>query len=195
MLSSSALDVPAARREMRRQARGLKRNAAQVNTHLARLHAALELPGSEPVQGALADLFVAFDQTQPVLKHAALELVKTRMADHVVRWFVAQIDAPAMARITPLATRWSVLATPSADISTRARRCSVDDSRLLAAQVVVAHAQGDQEAQQAFFHHCVTCHDNLAFMLARRALLRTGPTLPPDWDQVSLQLEQSMATS
>lgn len=177
---------------MRRHARGLKRDASHINTHLARLHAALELPGSEPVQGALADVFVAFDRTQPVLKRAALELVRHRLADHVARWFASQVDAPALAKITPLATRWSVLASPSADISTRARRCSVDDSRLLAAQVITAHEQGDQEAQQAFFHHCVTCHDNLAFMLARRALLRTGLTLPPDWNQVSLQLEQSM---
>lgn len=180
---------------MRRHARSLKFNAKQVNTHLARLHAAMDLPGAEPVQGTLADLFVVFDQTQSVLKRAALELVKSRLADHVVRWFAAQIEAPAMASITPLATRWSVLAAPSADISTRARRCSVDDSRLLAAQAVTAHAQSDQEGQQAFFHHCVTCHDNLAFMLARRALLRKGLTLPPDWDQVSLQLEQSMALS
>ena len=187
--------VQATRQEMRRQARRLKQDAAQIDTHLARLHAALTLPGSEPTQGALADVFVAFGQTQKVLKRAALTLAEPRLADHVARWFLSQVEAPAMNKISPLATRWSVLASPSADISTRARRCSADDSRLLAAQAVAAQAQGDQEAQQAFFHHCVTCHDNLAFMLARRALLRTGLTLPPDWDLVSQQLEQSMASS
>jgi hypothetical protein len=83
-----------------------------------------------------------------------------------------------------------VLARPSADISTRARRCSGDDSRALAAAVILAVADHDMQAQQAFLHHCITCHDNLAFMLARRALLRTQPTLPDHWQMVSQQLEQ-----
>lgn len=181
-----------ARLEMRRCSLQLKREASNVNAHLSRLHVALELPGSEPVQGALADVFVAFDQSQSVLKQAALALARHRLAEHVAGWFASQVNAATLARISPLATRWSVLATPSADISTRARRCSGDDSRLLATQVLAAIAQQDQEAEQAFLHHCVTCHDNLAFMLARRALLRRGKELTADWARVSLQLEHSM---
>jgi mono/diheme cytochrome c family protein len=57
-----------------------------------------------------------------------------------------------------------------------------------------AVAQGDTQAQQEFLHHCVTCHDNLAFMLARRALLRLGGSLPADWEAVSQQLEQAGTT-
>lgn len=192
MTSLSTMEVQLSRQHVRRQARILKRDSRNTSAHLARLYATLELSGSEPVQGALADIFVAFDQTQSTLKRASLELAIDRLAVHVVRWFESQIDAPALSKITPLATRWSVLATPSADISTRARRCSADDSRLLATQVITAFEQGDQDAQQEFLHHCVTCHDNLAFMLARRAILRTGLTLPHDWNQVSQQLEQAM---
>jgi hypothetical protein len=164
---------------------------ADVAAHVARLHTALELPGYEPVQGALADLFVSFGVEQEGVKRQALQTVRERLAPHALRWFAAQANQPRLPRISPLATRWSVLARPSADISTRARRCSVDDSRALAEQVIQAMSDGDVPAEQAFFHHCITCHDNLAFMLARRALLRSHSSLPADWETVSVQLQQS----
>lgn len=184
--------MEAMRKELRRHARSIMRETTNVSAHLGRLHAALALTGAEPAQGALADMFVAFGESQSVLKRAGLELVRDRLSGHVLRWFESQVDAPALYSITPLATRWSVLATSSADISTRARRCSVDDSRLLAAQAIAAIERDDQKSLQAFLHHCVTCHDNLAFMLARRAMLRLGASLPPEWDLTSKQLEQSM---
>jgi hypothetical protein len=176
---------------IRQQARLLLRDPSNVSAHLARLQAALALPGSEPAQGALADIFISFGESDEALKRSALQLARERLADHVVRWFDAQANQARLSRITPLATRWSVLARPSADISTRARRCSVDDSRALAAQVVLAVDKADAQAQQAFFHHCITCHDNLAFMLARRALLRTGTKLPAHWEAVSRQLQHT----
>lgn len=179
----------ATRLSMRRQARALLRDPRDVDAHMNRLRAALELPGAEPAQGALADLFVVFGEAHATLKLQALRLARQRLAAHVARWFEAQLARAPLPRITPLATRWSVLARPSADISTRARRCSVDDSRALAEQVIAAYAAGDAAAQQAFLHHCVTCHDNLAFMLARRELLRSGEELPPEWETVSQQLE------
>ena len=179
-----------ARRAVRQHARRLMRDPADVSAHFARLHASLELPGSEPVQGALADLFVSMGEGEASLKRAALQMARDRLAVHAARWFDAQAGQGRLSRVTPLATRWSVLARPSADVSTRARRCSADDSRALAEQVMRAIETGDAQGQQAFLHHCVTCHDNLAFMLARRALLRRGAPLPPDWEAVSQQLEQ-----
>jgi hypothetical protein len=179
-----------ARLAVRRYARQLLHNPTSVPVHLARLNAALELPGTEPVQGALADLFASFDAIDASLKRMALQLVVERLPAHTVRWFEAQVAHARLAQVSPLATRWSVLARTSADISTRARRCSPDDSRALAAEVVRAVGEQDVPVQQAFLHHCVTCHDNLAFMLARRALLQTGASLPTGWEIVSRQLEQ-----
>lgn len=193
MTMPSLEKLQAARKDVRRHARSIVKNTKNVSSHLGRLHAALALPGAEPVQGVLTDIFVAFDASQSALKRAGLELIRERLAAHVLRWFESQIDAPALCAISALATRWSVLATASADISTRARRCSVDDSRLLAAQAIVDITSRNQEALQGFLHHCVTCHDNLAFMLARRAMLKTMPELPPEWDMTSKQLEQVMA--
>jgi hypothetical protein len=181
----------AARQAVRRHGRDLLRNPDDIGAHMARLQASLALAGAEPVQGALADLFSRFGARDAQRKRAALLLAGARLPAHARRWFEAQIAQAALPAINPLATRWSVLAHPSADISTRARRCSADDSRLLAAQAVRAFAAADQPAQSAFLHHCVTCHDNLAFMLARRALLKSGVGLPSDWAEVSLQLEHT----
>lgn len=183
----------AARQALRQQARQLLRHPRDAGVHMARLHAALELPGAEPVQGALADLFSCFGAHDEALKRTALQLARTRLSEHVVRWFEAQTAQAVLPAINPLATRWSVLAHPSANMSTRARRCSADDSRRLAEQAVLAFERADLAAQNEFLHHCVTCHDNLAFMLARRALLKTAPALPRDWEAVSRQLEQVRA--
>ncbi|MEO8013098.1 MAG: hypothetical protein ABI642_03035 [Polaromonas sp.] len=180
---------------LRRHARRLLRVPADHDAHMARLQAALELPGAEPVQGALADLFSCFGAPHAMLKRTALQLAKGRLSAHAARWFEAQIGQSPLPVINPLATRWSVLAHPSADISTRSRRCSADDSRLLAGQAVRAFEAGDTTAQNEFLHHCVTCHDNLAFMLARRDLRKSGADLPDDWEAVSLQLEQPRETT
>lgn len=175
---------------LRLHARTLLRDPLNAEACLARLQSAAQLPGSEPVQGALADIFTLFGEASAPFKRSALKAVHPRLSPHVARWFEAQVERPTLAHISPLATRWSVFARPSADTSVRARCCSVDDSRALANQVITAMADGDASGEQAFLHHCVTCHDNLAFMLARRALLRHGATLPPQWQAVSQQLEQ-----
>jgi len=178
------------RRTMRRHARHVLRDSSSTEVHLARVKAALALPGAEPAQGVLADIFTTLGAEQAAFKRAALALVKERLSVHVARLFDSQIQATRLPRISPLATRWSVLSIPSADISTRARRCSVDDSRALAARVVLAVAASDGQEEQLFLHHCLTCHDNLAFMLARRQLLKIQARLPDGWDAVSSQLEQ-----
>jgi hypothetical protein len=53
--------------------------------------------------------------------------------------------------------------------------------------------ESDEQAQQLFLHHCLTCHDNLAFMLARRELLKSAQQLPDAWEAVSQQLERGTA--
>lgn len=180
-----------ARLALRRHARELLRNPEHLHTHWSRLQAALELPGSEPSQGALADIFVSLDENARAFKRNAIDLVRARLSAHVLRWFEALADRARVTRVTSLATRWSVLARPCVDISTRARRCSPDDSRIWAEQAVRAYRSADAQAQQDFFHHCVTCHDNLAFMLARRDVLRLASSLPVDWEAVSQQLERA----
>jgi mono/diheme cytochrome c family protein len=153
------------------------------------------MPGAEPAQGALADVYVNFGAVDADFKRSAWQLVRARLAAHHARFFDAQTDQAPLPVIHPLATRWSVLARSSADISTRARRCSGDDSRALAADMVAAVERADVQAQQAFLHHCITCHDNLAFMLVRRALQHSGAQPPLHWDAVSLQLQHAQGVA
>ena len=183
------------RRALRLQLRNVIRSPGTPGVHWARLLAAMEMPGSEPVQGALADIFFAFDATETAFKRQALRMAANRLPTHISRWFDANSDQGRLPRITTLATRWSALARPSVDMLTRSRRCSADDSRALAEQVVLAWANADVSAQQEFLHHCLVCHDKLAFMLARRALLRSVDMLPSNWTAVSLTLEKTMEPS
>ena len=66
-----------ARLALRQHARQLLRQPDDVSAHWGRINAALQLPGSEPVQGALADLFLSFDAEGESLKRSALESVRT----------------------------------------------------------------------------------------------------------------------
>jgi hypothetical protein len=157
----------AQRHAWRAHTRRVLRNQGDAACHTARVEAALALPGAEPVQGALADLFCVFGAAHAQSKRQALDLAHTRLAAHVVGWFASQLDAPALPVVCALATRWSVLAVVSADISTRARRCSADDSRVLAAQVVEAFKSADQQAQQKFFAPL--------FDLPRQPSIHAGP--------------------
>ena len=85
-----------------------------------------------------------------------------------------------------------MLVAPSLDVPRRAILCSVDDSRRIAAEAVPALLAGDTQAEQDFLAHCEGAGDSLAFMLARRALTRAGRTLSPQWEAVSLALQDGV---
>lgn len=187
------------RRDVRRHARVLARRREDVGVHLARIHASLQLDGVEPVQGALADLFGCFGKDGAALKAAALHLAAPRLGSRLARRFGLWVAGQALPRITPLATRWSLLVSASADTPTRARRCSADDSRRLAAQFVAAfeghdaNDANDADVQAQFLHHCLTCQDRLAFMIARREILKRQDHLPDGWADVQNELESEGA--
>ena len=185
-MSSVPLSV---RRDVRRHARVLARHHSDVGVHLARIHASLLLDGVEPVQGALADMFGSFGKDSAALKAAALQLAAPRLGERLVRRFRLWVAAQVLPPITPLATRWSLLVSASADTPTRSRRCSADDSRRLAAQFLAAFAEQNEGAQVEFLHHCLTCQDRLAFMIARREILKRQDDLPDGWLDVQNELQ------
>ena len=190
-------DALAAREQSRRFARHFARairlSPHDEAAHLARLQSCLALDGVEPVQGALADVFVSFGPEGAALKRRALALAAPRLHEWLLGRFERWVHAPALPRITPLATRWSVIAVPSADMSTRARRCSPDVSRAVAEQALAAWQANDLDGMDHFFHHCLTCRDRLAFMLVRRALYQRQASLPDGWAAVETELLQGDA--
>ena len=183
------------RKEVRRQTRLLARRRDDVGVHLARVHASLQLDGIEPVQGALADLFGSFGKDCAALKAAALQLAAPRLGERVARRFEPWVAEQALPHITPLATRWSLIVSASADTPTRSRRCGADDSRRLAAQFLADFETHDADAQAQFLHHCVTCQDRLAFMIARRELLKRQDHLPGGWIEVQNELQGEGASA
>jgi len=183
-----------ARRQFRARTCAVARTPEDAGAHLARLQAAVQLGGEEPVQGCLADLFVAVPGEDTGVRQAALQLAASRLPDYVREAFARHAHGHLLPGITPLATRWSVIAQPSANVAARVRRGGADHSRRLAAQVVEALLEGDplhaSRVERDFLDHCLSCQDKLAFMLASRDLRRHELAVGDRWEQVAATLEQ-----
>ena len=190
----SSTDALAARRELRTRTIAAVRNPHDAAVHLARLQAALQLDDAEPVQGVLADLFATLPGDETAMRQVALQLANARLHPYVADAFARHARGHALPGITPLATRWSVFAQPSADVPARVRRASPDHSRRMAAQVVEALLEGEPMAaskiESDFLDHSLSCQDKLAFMLASRDLRRHAIAVGDRWEQVAAWLEQ-----
>lgn len=186
--STGAMAERAARISLRSWGRRLLGARDTVALHWARLQAALLLPDAEPVQGTLADLFYALPNTSE--RRAALTVAQHRLSPAVAQAFGACVASGAFPHSSRLATRWSVLVSPSLDQPRRALRCNADDSRALAQIGLQAWERGDEWAQAEFLEHCRICRDTLAFMLARQAILKRQAALPAAWEAVSNDLQQ-----
>jgi hypothetical protein len=167
------------------------RDRHNLSLHIERLQWALELPGAEQAQGALADLFFDCPDAKADARQAALASVRARLSPSAGRWFDAYVSAPTFPTCSQMATRWSLLVMTSLDVPRRALRCSADDSRQLADAALEAWRGGDAATQEEFLDHCRVCRDTLAFMLARRAITRQGGALPPHWEAVCSLLQQA----
>ena len=58
-----------------------------------------------------------------------------------------------------------------------------------AEHAVAAVQVGDTVAEEEFLTHCRGAHDTLAFMLARRALMREGRVLGAMWEETLQALQ------
>lgn len=181
----------AARTRFREAGRQVMRSPRQAGVHAERVHAALDMDGTEPVQGALADMLWACRGA--VVGMLDQPAVAARLAPYIACQLrdAGSDDAP-VPRVHPLATRWSVLATPSMDVPRRALLSGVDDSRALVAQAVPAILAGDAQMETEFLAHCVGTHDSLAFMLARRALAKAGWPLSGQWRDAGDAIERGV---
>lgn len=185
-----------AREQFRQHGRKVFAAPTAGDAHEARVLAACALPGVEPVQGALVDMLCACPHETEQIKHLLLHpRVAPRMPAFVVRGLLAVMTSGhRLAPVNPWATRYSVLASPSLDVPRRAVLVSVDDSHDLAARAVAAVRAGDFAAEEEFLDHCQGAGDSLAFMLARRTLMREGKVLSKRWDLVSKSLQNGART-
>ncbi len=183
-----------AREQFRQAGRRVLRAPGDFSLHQQRVEAALALEGAEPLQGALADGLHGCEPDAPRFQAVLARAdIQPRLPPFVMQGFRAQVaSGRKLPAASPWATRWSVLVAPSLDVPRRAILCSVDDSRRIAAEAVPALLAGDAQAEQDFLAHCEGAGDSLAFMLARRALTRAGRTLSPQWEAVSLALQDGV---
>lgn len=161
--------------------------------HQARIAAAMQMPGSEALQAAVADMLYACPpEPELFAKLMASPDMTQRLPAHVhaALCVVAQ-SGTCLPRVTRWATRWCILATPSLDVPRRALLCGTDDSRTLAAAALHAILAGDMQAENEFLEHCQATFDTLAFMLVRRDLLKRKLVLGRRWIQASTMLEES----
>lgn len=187
--ATNPLSAASARIRLRAHARRVLAHPGDAQAHLGRVQAALLLDGTEAVQGALADMFTQLDAQQADAKRLAFQSCAERLSPRAHAAFEQLLPLGPLARINPLSTRWSLLSIPTADIPARARRCSLDDSRRLAQLGIEAFETADADGQEAFLDHCITCHDKMAFMLARRAVIKHSGRLPAHWEAVGERLE------
>lgn len=162
--------------------------------HVERLSVARDLPGHEPLQGALADFFFGCQAVAVNEKRRVFEAVRGCLSAVVGRRFEPYLETAFFPSCTEMATRWSVLVCTSLDLPRRVVRCSTDDSRQLVGDALDAWRRGDETAQAAFLEHCRVCEDTLAFMLARRVIIQEVGELPPAWRAVCLLLQQAVPT-
>lgn len=183
-----------AREQFRQAGRRVLRAPGDFSLHQQRVEAALALEGAEPLQGALADGLHGCEPDAPRFQAVLARAdIQPRLPPFVMQALQAQVaSGRKLPAASPWATRWSVLVAPSLDVPRRAILCSVDDSRRIAAEAVPALLAGDGQAEQDFLAHCEGAGDSLAFMLARRALTRAGRTLSPQWEAVSLALQNGV---
>lgn len=189
------LPMTTTRQSFRALGRKVLRDPKNVSLHSARLASALTFTGTEPVQGALADFFFGCQQADIGVKQQALASVRDRLRPVVQRWFEPYVSTLPFPSCCTMATRWSILVYTSLDVPRRILRCSADDSRQLVAGAVEAWRKGEEAAQEAFLEHCCVCRDTLAFMLARRVIIKERGELPPRWRAVCLSLQQAVLTS
>ncbi len=182
----------APRVRFRQAGRRVLRDHSELDAHEARVLIACELGGAEPVQGALADMAHAGAPDRRRLSGLLQRPeVRERLSGDIIEAFEEEMRMGLpLPQVTRLATRHSIVAMPSLDVPARAIRCGVDDSRRVAAEAIPALLAGDAAAEAAFLDHCEGALDTLAFMLARRALIKARRELSPRWRAASEVLQQ-----
>ena len=117
-----------ARERFREAGRRVLRQPGESSAHAERVRAAIDMDGSEPVQGALADMLSAC--RQDVAGLLAEPAIGARLGPYVLEQLQAACsDTRPMGPVSTLATRWSVLVSPSMDMPRRALLSGVDDAR------------------------------------------------------------------
>lgn len=184
-------------RVFRHFSRLIKLSPSSELYHTERIASAMRLEQNEPLQGALADYFYACWYVMPTKGNDILARVSKRLNTWVIddfRQFVNQGDY--LPNITRLATRWSVLVTPSMDVPTHQMYVGKDDASKVAKEIcqrlLNAKVAEDEhkitQIEQEFFTHCLACHDRMGFMMAWFELSKNNWQFHKGWSNTRQEL-------
>ncbi|GAF55038.1 hypothetical protein JCM18901_656 [Psychrobacter sp. JCM 18901] len=114
--------------------------------HEQRINAALLLTEKEPLQGAVADFFYGCWFDIPYDVNNLFTRIKDRLYPHVQQGFRECIDKKRyIQRNSMLATRWSVLISPSLNEQKQRLRISSDDAREIAKDITTELMQARED--------------------------------------------------
>lgn len=167
--------------------------------HKKRINAALNFDQAEPLQGALADYFFACWYEMAQDGDMLLNVVKDKLPAHLADSFRQYIRTGRhVGSISTLATRWSVLVTPSMEVHNH--RISKDDAIAVAKNtstaLLAARLDKDELAlaqlEHEYFAHCMACQDRMGFMVAWFALAKENWHFHEGWLACRDQLEKGL---
>ncbi len=141
--------------------------------HKERIRTALNFFENEPLQGALADYFYGCWYDVPFLGKEILDEAKERLPATIYQAFLNCVHKKSYIwSISHLATRWSVLVTPSMDVPAHKLRTSSDNAWYVADNIIITLLKARDDKNQAlgqmendFLEHCIACADRMAFMM------------------------------
>ena len=153
------------REQYRRMSRRILGSPTIINYHKERIRAAMSFFESEPLQGALADYFFGCWYDIPYQGQQTLDEAKERLSTPIYQAFLSCVHKQDYIwDISPLATRWSVLVTPSLDVPTHKLRTSSDHAWHMADSIIanLSKAKAEQNPllshmENDFLEHCIVC--------------------------------------
>ncbi len=186
------------RRKFRYYSRMIYKNPTFSDCHKKRILLALQFEQNDILIGALADYF--FGCWYEIAKdgYQTLFMAADKLPRHTMSAFEDFINQGSyMTQISTLATRFSVLVTPSMDVPTHQMYVGKDEARQVADvfkdAFSVAFYDGDElkvtQIESEFFAHCMACRDTMSFMMAWFAISKMGYPMHEGWQACKLVLE------
>lgn len=168
--------------------------------HEKRIDAAMLLEEREPIQGALADFFYSCWYDIPYDIEDIFTQVKPRLQPQIADAFrdcINKLDY--IQRSSVLATRWSVLVSPSLNLYGNRLRISSDDAKNVAKDITNALMNARdiedwdtmERIESEFFAHCLARNDRLAFSLVWFRLGKSDWNFDERWNNCQQELTQS----
>lgn len=181
--------------QFRLYSRTVKNAMHLSHLHKKRIGIALSFEQSEPVQGALADYFYAcwHEDTGAMLKRCTQKLPY-----HIYKSFLGYVGTGFyLPQVSELATRYSVLVSPSMSVPIHQRYVGKDDAKFLSVQIsdslLKARADGDHalimQLQDEYLQHCLACYDRTGLLRTWFRLSRAHWQFDEAWQQTKAQLD------